>query len=57
MAFTQIAPALPFADAPRINLASVFGASPRKPFLLRVPVTGERPVAIETQGLPDGLVL
>ncbi len=57
MAYTQIAPVQPFAGAPRINLASVFGASPRKPFLLRIPVTGERPVAIEAQGLPDGLAL
>lgn len=42
MRFTKIAKAAPFEGAPRINLASVFGASPKKPLILRIPVIGER---------------
>lgn len=56
MRITKIAPATPFVGKPRINLASLFGASPRKPFLLRIPVTGERPIRYGAQGLPAGLV-
>ena len=57
MRTTKIAPATPFVGAPRINLASVFGASPQKPFLLRIPVTGERPMRYEAKDLPAGLTL
>lgn len=57
MRTTKIAPATPFSGAPKINLASVFGASPQKPFLLRIPVTGERPIRYGAQDLPDGLIL
>lgn len=56
MPSSKIAPAAPFSGAPRINLASVFGASPRKPFLLRIPVTGQRPITYSAQ-LPEGLAL
>ena len=57
MSALKIAPAAPFSGSPKINLASVFGASPRKPFLLRIPVTGERPISYSAVGLPEGLTL
>ncbi len=57
MRMTKIAPAAPFSGAPKINLASVFGASPKKPFLLRIPVTGERPIRYGAENLPTGLTL
>ena len=53
----KIAPAVPFAGAPKINLASAFGASPGKPLLLRIPTTGQRPIRWEAEGLPAGLEL
>ncbi len=54
---TEIAIVKPFEGAPKINLADLFGASPGKPVILRVPVSGERPVEITAQGLPQGLTL
>lgn len=57
MSALKIAPAAPFSGAPKINLASVFGASARKPFLLRIPVTGQRPITYSAAGLPEGLTL
>ena len=57
MSFTKIAPATPFVGAPKINLAGVYGASPCKPIILRVPVIGERPVKCSALGLPKGLSL
>ncbi len=57
MRHTKIAQATPFSGAPSINLASVFGASPKKPFLLRIPVSGERPIRYGASNLPDGLTL
>ena len=57
MRTTKIANATPFSGAPRINLASIFGASSKKPFLLRIPATGERPIKFSAQNLPDGLEL
>ena len=57
MRYTKIAIAHPFEGAPRINLADVFGASPKKPIILRVPVTGERPISYSAIGLPEGLAL
>ena len=44
MRYTKIATAQPFSGTPKINIASVFGASPNKPFILRILVTGQRPV-------------
>ena len=55
MRYTKIAQAKPFEGAPQIHLPEIFGASPNKPFLLKVPVTGQRPVAVTAQGLPEGL--
>ncbi|MBQ3074472.1 MAG: hypothetical protein IJC26_00255 [Clostridia bacterium] len=57
MRYTKIAAAHPFSGAPKINIASVFGASPNKPVILRIPVTGQRPVTCSISGLPKGLVL
>jgi alpha-galactosidase len=57
MAKTKIAKANPFSGAPKINLPSVFGASPEKPIILRVAATGERPIVFSVKGLPNGLVL
>lgn len=57
MGYTKIAIAKPFCGAPKINFASVFGASPNKPFLLRIPVTGQRPITYGAENLPEGLSL
>lgn len=57
MRYTEIATAKPFEGAPKINLADIFGASPKKPLLLKIPVTGERPVVYEAKNLPQGLTL
>ena len=57
MRTTKIALAKPFEGAPRINLAATIGAAPNKPFLLRIPVTGERPIRCTAKGLPDGVSL
>ena len=54
---TKIAKAAPFVGAPKINLASVFGASSKKPFILRIPATGERPMSFRAENLPEGLTL
>jgi len=45
----------PAADAPRINGPAVTGATPGRPFLFRVPVTGKKPLVIVVNELPDGL--
>ena len=57
MRTTKIAVAEPFSGRPKINLAAIFGATPEKPFLLRIPATGERPMSFEVNGLPEGLEL
>lgn len=40
---------------PRINAPYVYGARPGSPFLFTVPVSGERPVKITADKLPEGL--
>jgi len=57
MRYTEIATAKPFEGAPRINLCGCYGASPNKPILLKIPVTGQRPVTYSAKNLPDGLSL
>ena len=57
MGYTKIAIAKPFEGKPKINIASVFGASPNKPFILRIPVTGQRPIKYGAENLPAGLTL
>ena len=43
------------SGAPRINSPAVTGASAGKPFFYAIPVTGERPVTYQVEGLPEGL--
>jgi alpha-galactosidase len=43
--------------APKINGPRVYGARPGKPFLYRIPCTGERPIAFRAAGLPGSLKL
>lgn len=57
MSYTRIAHAEPFVGAPGINLPDCFGASPKKPMLLKIPVTGERPITYRVEGLPGGLTV
>lgn len=57
MRHTKIAVAKPFEGAPKINLPDVYGASPKKPLLLRIPVIGERPITYGAIDLPEGLKL
>ena len=57
MSYTKIAPAKPFEGAPRINMPTCYGASPRKPILFRIPVTGQRPITYSIPDLPEGLSL
>jgi len=40
---------------PRINGTSVYGARPGRPFLYKIPATGEKPLQYEVAGLPEGL--
>jgi alpha-galactosidase len=44
-------------EYPRINGPSIYGATPGKPFLYRIPVTGRKPVTIAVDNLPAGLHL
>ena len=44
----------PESPAPRINGPTVFGVRPGNPILYRVPVTGERPMKLAVEGLPEG---
>ena len=57
MHYTEIAISKPFEGKPKINMADLFGASPNKPIILRIPVTGERPITYSAKNLPDGLTL
>ena len=57
MPYTKVAPAAPFAGKPAIHLPRLYGASPKKPILLRIPVTGQRPITYAAHGLPQGLTL
>lgn len=52
-----IAVSAPFTGAPRINAPFVTGATPGRPFLFRVPASGEAPLSFSASGLPPGLVL
>jgi alpha-galactosidase len=50
-----LTPAAP--STPRINGARVTGASAGKPFVFRIPVTGDRPMTYTAENLPEGLSL
>ena len=55
--FTKLAKPDKFNEgAPKINAAPIFGASPCKEILYKIPVTGERPI-IFTANLPQGLTI
>lgn len=57
MRYTKIAMAKPFEGKPMINTPSVYGASPKKPILFRIPVAGQRPITYGASNLPQGLTL
>ena len=57
MRHTEIAIAKPFEGAPGVNFPDIFGASPKKPIILRIPVTGKRPLKCWVENMPDGLKL
>jgi len=42
---------------PQINGPKVYGCRPGRPFLYRIPCTGERPITFAAKDLPDGLKL
>ena len=42
---------------PKINGPSICGATPSKPFVYRIPCTGERPIVFGADGLPASLTL
>lgn len=42
---------------PRINCATVFGATPGNPFLFTIAATGKRPMQFSAENLPAGLVV
>lgn len=42
---------------PSINFPRITGATPGRPFLFRIPATGEAPLRFAAEGLPRGLVL
>ena len=50
-----LTPAAP--HEPRINGPALYGVRPGRPFLYRIPATGDRPVQFSIQGLPAGLTL
>ena len=54
---TKIAVAKPFEGSPKINIPSIIGASKGKPILIRIPVTGKRPIEYSAEDLPSGLIL
>ena len=47
----------PPGPEPRINGPKVYGCRPGRPFLYRIPCTGERPVEFSARGLPSCLIL
>ncbi|MHC4198553.1 MAG: putative Ig domain-containing protein [Planctomycetota bacterium] len=53
---TELAKVGPWNEgAPELHAPRVFGAGAGSPFFLPVPATGERPLAFEAEGLPEGL--
>ncbi len=43
--------------SPFFTCPSVWGVSPQKPILFRIPVLGQRPMKLTASGLPAGVVL
>jgi alpha-galactosidase len=54
-------PAPPIASgwpaAPRINPPRITGGTPGRPFLFRIPATGDAPLSFSARGLPAGVAL
>jgi alpha-galactosidase len=54
-------PAQPIASGrpalPRINAPRITGGTPGRPFLFRIPATGDEPLTFRATGLPAGLTL
>ena len=48
---------LPRQSAPAIHAPRINGATPRRPFLFRIPASGKGPLRFATEDLPDGLEL
>jgi alpha-galactosidase len=44
-------------ELPRINAPHITGGTPGRPFLFRIPATGEQPLTFKATGLPKGLML
>jgi len=42
---------------PQINGPKVFGVRPGRPFIYRIPATGDRPMLFAAEALPEGLKL
>ena len=57
MRYTKIAKAEPFVGLPRITNPTVFGASPKKPIVLRIGAIGQRPMTYGAENLPEGTYL
>ena len=57
MRYTEIAKATPFEGEPKINNSQIFGASPKKPLIIRICASGKRPMTYGAENLPDGLRL
>ncbi len=47
----------PAGESPKINGPAVYGATPGKWFLYRIPATGKKPMNFTIEGLPKGLYL
>ena len=45
----------PAPAEPRVHGPKVYGERPGRPFLYRIPATGERPMSFSAEGLPRGL--
>jgi alpha-galactosidase len=45
----------PVSESPQINGPSVYGATPGRPFLYRIPVTGRKPMSFSARNLPEFL--
>ncbi len=52
-----IVPSTAFTGSPRLNAPFITGATPGRPFLFRIPASGEAPLSFSASGLPAGLTL
>jgi alpha-galactosidase len=52
-----IAASRAFAGAPRLNAPFITGATPGRPFLFRIPASGQAPLTFAATNLPAGLTL